>query len=60
MKFVLEISMVGAAFEEEPYQEIARLLRVIAAKVEGGIDSSPIVDTNGNTAGFFGVEEDES
>lgn len=56
-KFVVELELENAAFEELEY-ELARILRVIAEKVEGGKFSGYAWDTNGNTVGNFQIKDE--
>jgi hypothetical protein len=54
MKFVLKINLENDAFFYAPWgrsQELARLLRAVADKVERDEDVSTILDINGNTVG---------
>lgn len=60
--FTLTFNTDGAAFEEDPTIEIARLLREAAQRVDGAFFAHGNVmrlkDINGNRVGFF-VHEDE-
>lgn len=55
--FKLTIKTANAAFGEEagdqPYAEIARILREVATVVERGTRGAPIHDINGNRVGSF-------
>ena len=55
--FKLEIDTGNAAFDDgqKPY-ELARILRIIAERVEHGCEVGNAVDLNGNTVGRFEVE----
>lgn len=56
MKFILKFDCDNAAFGEtrsEVLPEIARILREIADKVEGGNPAGQCRDLNGNTVGEF-------
>jgi len=55
MTFHVEIATDNAAFQEP--DELPRLLRVVASKVEHGSDAGAIVDVNGNRVGTFWTEE---
>lgn len=67
MKFVIEVKMDNAAFEVADPEardgdEIARILRDIATKVEGqsvhpDTHDGFIFDTNGNRVGVWSVED---
>ncbi len=50
--FSVAIEMNNDAFEEGSV-ELARLLRVIAHRVEEGETDGTVMDLNGNTAGAF-------
>lgn len=53
--FTVSISTNGAAFEGNTEQEIARILRELAEKIERegcpDVDNYPLRDTNGNKVG---------
>lgn len=62
MRFVINLTLDGAAFEPDPAPELARILRGIAGRIEAGeCDQSKwlgrtwktILDTNGNDVGRF-------
>jgi hypothetical protein len=60
MKLIIEIKMDGAAFEELPGSEVARILRQWADRLDNcdfmsGKDN--LRDINGNICGFVKVEE---
>jgi len=61
MKITLEIKTDNAAFEECAGNEVARILRVLADKVERwpGINEFKlsVMDINGNKVGFLQAEE---
>jgi hypothetical protein len=52
-KFRVEIDTFNAAFEDGAHQEVARILREIADRVEQGSDGGPVRDINGNTVGRY-------
>lgn len=55
----IEISTGNAAFgdtETERCEEVARLLRYTASRIERGGHSGPIRDANGNTVGRYELE----
>ncbi len=52
-RFTLTIDCDNAAFEEQPAQELARILRDVAARIERGTDCGTVHDINGNTVGRF-------
>ena len=52
--FNLTIKTDNAAFQEgQPADEVARILREIAGKLEEGDSNGPAFDSNGNTVGTF-------
>ncbi len=56
--FTVAFDADNAAFEPEPEHEIARILRVIAERVENGEDIShfkTIFDINGNDVGRYSL-----
>jgi len=59
MKITIELSTDNASFETEPeYQsEVTRILKDIASKIANGLDYCKIRDLNGNTIGFYQVED---
>lgn len=59
MKFKLEFDCDNAAFGDYPEDEIVRILKVTARKIEeNGIGSRlRILDLNGNSVGFATYEE---
>lgn len=50
-KVTIKIDIKGSAFEEIPEQEISRILRKVANKIEGGNTEFKILDVNGNSCG---------
>lgn len=64
MKFKLEINSSNAAFEDDPYAEVALILRNVAGCLDGTKVGAPIPagnvhDSNGNAVGEFELIEDE-
>lgn len=55
MKFVVEINTDNSAFENG-HNEISRILREVADKVEQGHPQGPTRDINGNTVGYFNYQ----
>lgn len=55
MKYTIKIECDNAAFEDVPGNEIARILRELADKVDGGQDptdcDATVYDYNGNRVG---------
>ena len=49
--FHLSLEINNDAFGDDPRQELARLLRFAAKKVEDGADTFMLRDINGNTVG---------
>lgn len=65
--FNVKVDLENAAFFAEDgehmwWVETARMLRTVADLLEspGGAESGPIVDINGNTSGFYGVNRAKS
>lgn len=56
MRFVLEMDCDNDAFTDTPGDEMARILRVVARRVEGGEFDGKLVDANGNKVGTFKAE----
>lgn len=56
MAFTLTLKTGNEAFADKN-QEIARILRATADKVEKGQDSGIVVDANGNRVGTFETED---
>lgn len=60
MNFYVEIECNNAAFGPpmgEPEIELARILRDLAIRLEGGDVSGRLRDVNGNTVGSFGYTQ---
>jgi hypothetical protein len=54
MSFELNImNMDNAAFAGSPSMETARILRLVAAKIDTGEESGNIYDLNGNAVGIW-------
>jgi hypothetical protein len=51
--FVVEFETENAAFAKDKGFEVARILKLVAAKVEAGDLTGSILDLNGNTVGTF-------
>jgi len=47
----LKLCTCGAAFEDDPNAELARIFRELADRCENGKLIGPILDINGNTVG---------
>lgn len=60
--FTLGIDGGNAAFDENPHDEIATILRKAADRITGGASEGKLLDANGNTVGSFEIElgDDES
>lgn len=56
MQFKLEIAAVNAAFFPDPSEEISRLLRSAADKVDAGATEGILFDVNGNRVGHWYFE----
>jgi hypothetical protein len=59
MRITVELVTDNASFETEAdYQfEITRILRAITSKVANGLEYCKIRDLNGNTIGYYQVED---
>lgn len=59
MKITIELATDNASFEtESEYQfEVTRILKAIASKIANGLEYCKIRDLNGNTIGFYQVED---
>lgn len=57
MRLTLEITGEGAAFDEAPATELARLLDGVARRIRYGEDGGSIRDANGNTCGHWAVRD---
>lgn len=51
--FTLKVYTDNAAFADDPDGEVARILRDVADRVEGGQEDGAVRDINGNTVGSF-------
>jgi hypothetical protein len=49
--FTVKIETGNAAFEPRPHDEIARILRELADRIEAGKFTRSLRDANGNTVG---------
>jgi hypothetical protein len=59
MTFTLRIATDGAAFDDDPGPELARILRAQAALIEGGMtESTHVRDINGHTVGSWAITGD--
>lgn len=52
----LKLCTCGAAFEDDPNTELARIFRELADRCENGKLIGPILDINGNTVGRINGE----
>jgi hypothetical protein len=59
MEFSIEMDCDNAAFEDDPAEEIARILNVTAGKLRSGRHGGDLVDVNGNRVGTFDLIDDE-
>lgn len=53
MKFKIEIECSGRSFQEDPNEEVARILQKVVSRLEDGNDAGSLWDTNGNRVGDF-------
>lgn len=59
-KITITITTEGAAFDDLPGQEVAMILRDLAAVFgRGGIPGTKLRDSNGNTVGGVNIEAAE-
>jgi hypothetical protein len=58
MDYIIRINADNAAFDDAPGFEVARILRRLADKVEGGQQAGFLYDINGNTVGHLTVIHD--
>lgn len=47
----ISIENSGAAFDDEPNIEVARILRELARSIEQGVERTKLYDINGNKCG---------
>lgn len=59
MKFTLTIECDNAAFEDSRNDEIARILRAAARRLEQGGIGTSLHDANGNKVGTMQLEDSE-
>ena len=57
--FHIAFSADNACFEDAPAEEIGRILRDLADKVEAGRDGGRVIDRNGNTVGTWDWHQEE-
>jgi cytochrome c-type biogenesis protein CcmH/NrfF len=55
MQFSISIDCDNAAFKDDAHSEIARILRVVATKLEQGQTEGTCMDYNGNRVGEFDI-----
>lgn len=58
-KFSIEFECDNAAFEEDPAQEVSRILTRTASHVLNGHTEGRVKDINGNTIGRWSLELDD-
>lgn len=58
MDFTLKLNCDNAAFDEQPEETVADLLRQVAGRVAWGEPAGKIRDINGNTVGEFEFQFD--
>ena len=56
MTFRIKIQCDNAAFDDDYRTELARILKDIATKLEGGRDGGYVQDSNGNTVGNYALK----
>ena len=52
-RFTLDILAENAAFEDEPLEEIVRILVVVAGNLRQGAIKGRTIDSNGNVVGEY-------
>lgn len=57
--FGMELETSNAAFAGYPFDEVARILREVATRVEDGERRGVLRDINGNLVGSFNLTEEE-
>jgi hypothetical protein len=55
MNFIIKIVGGNAAFTDNP-DELTRIIRECAKKIDNGQWTGKLMDTNGNTVGMYGFE----
>lgn len=57
----LKIKSSNSAFTDNPQEEIARLLRHTANRIESGVEEGKLMDVNGNKVGewWMDIEREE-
>ena len=53
MTFTVSIESSNAAFEDEPAEEVVRILRHVADQIRDGYVVGAVIDSNGNSVGVF-------
>ena len=57
MDITIDIQCDNAAFEDNPEQEVARILKELAERIAYGLSDRNLKDINGNTVGNMYVNE---
>lgn len=52
----INIAYSGAAFDDAPREEVARILRELARVIEQGADRTRLYDANGNKCGTVDMQ----
>lgn len=52
----INIENSGAAFDDAPQEEIARILRELARSIEQGVERTTLYDINGNKCGTVAMQ----
>lgn len=55
--FTVDFRCENSAFDGDPSGEVARILRGIAERVEGGATSGVVFDDNGNSVGSWALDD---
>jgi hypothetical protein len=56
MRFEVEVVSDGAAFEDQPELEIIPILEKVCNRLEDGMVSNVILDSNGNVCGHWRLD----
>lgn len=57
-KIVIAIRTTNAAFDDQPHEEVARILTELAEKLRRGREPEKLLDINGNAVGIVEYFED--
>jgi len=57
MKFSVTVKCDNAAFDPDPLEELARIIRDLADRLDRGVAFGSIRDVNGNCVGSFAIHD---